>query len=157
MKKLGISIIMISILCAFTMNIGFAQSYETSTTDAQTGEVTFEKYNSKQEVVGKTKLRLPEYSGGLDSLYIFMDENLKYPEALKSIKAEGTTLVQFMVETDGSLSEIAIIRSSGYPEMDDEALRVVKLFPNWKPATKDGAVFAMKTQLPVKFTYEEEK
>lgn len=133
-----------------------AQSYNQPCNSCDQKEMAFEKYNSKREVVGKTTLRLPEYSGGMDSLYLYLAENLQYPEALKSIKAEGTTLVQFTVGVDGDLFDISVVQSSGYPEMDDEALRLVESFPNWKPAAKNGETIAMKTQLPVRFVYYEE-
>ena len=120
-------------------------------------EMAFEKYNSNREMVGSSKLRLPEYSGGMDSLYLYLAENLKYPEALKASKVEGTTLVQFVVGTDGEISNVTVVQSSGYPEMDEEAVRVAESFPNWKPAAKDGELISMKTQLPVRFVYYEEE
>lgn len=157
MKKHGISILLALCFCAFLFVSNCnAQSYNQPCNSCDQKEMAFEKYNSKREVVGKTTLRLPEYSGGMDSLYLYLEENLKYPEPLKSIKAEGTTLVQFTVGVDGDLFDISVVQSSGYPEMDDEALRVVESFPNWKPAAKNGETFAMKTQLPVRFVYHED-
>ena len=81
---------------------------------------------------------------------------MKYPEALKASKVEGTTLVQFVVGTDGEISNVTVVQSSGYPEMDEEAVRIAESFPNWKPAAKNGELIAMKTQLPVRFVYYEE-
>ena len=119
-------------------------------------EMAFEQYNSQREMTGQSTLRLPEFNGGMDSLYLYMAENLEYPDALKSSKAEGTTLVQFTVGIDGGISSVSVVRSSGYPEMDEEAVRLVESFPNWKPAAKNGEAMAMKTQLPVRFVYYEE-
>ena len=76
-----------------------------------------------------------------------------YPEALVSGEYEGTTTVQFVVGSDGEISEVSVFTSSGYPEMDDEAVRVVQNFPNWTPAKKNGEAFAMKTQIPIHFAY----
>lgn len=120
-------------------------------------EMAFEQYNSQREMTGQSTLRLPEFDGGMDSLYLFMAENLEYPESLKSSKAEGTTLVQFTVGKDGEISSVSVVRSSGYPEMDEEAVRLVESFPNWKPAAKNGEIIAMKTQLPVRFVYYDEE
>lgn len=157
MKKLGISIFMALFFCAFLfVNSCNAQSYNQPCNSCDQKEMAFEKYNSKKEMVGKTTLRLPEYSGGMDSLYLYLAENLKYPEALKASKVEGTTLVQFIVGIDGEVSEVTVAQSSGYPEMDEEAVRVAESFPNWKPAAKNGELIAMKTQLPVRFVYYEE-
>ena len=119
-------------------------------------EMAFEQYNSQREMTGQSTLRLPEFNGGMDSLYLYMAENLEYPDALKISKAEGTTLVQFTVGIDGGISSVSVVRSSGYPEMDEEAVRLVESFPNWKPAAKNGEAMAMKTQLPVRFVYYEE-
>ena len=119
-------------------------------------EMAFEQYNSQREMTGQSTLRLPEFNGGMDSLYLYMAENLEYPDALKASKAEGTTLVQFTVGIDGGISSVSVVRSSGYPEMDEEAVRLVESFPNWKPAAKNGEAMAMKTQLPVRFVYYEE-
>ena len=116
-------------------------------------EMAFEQYNSQREMTGQSTLRLPEFNGGMDSLYLYMAENLEYPDALKASKAEGTTLVQFTVGIDGGISSVSVVRSSGYPEMDEEAVRLVESFPNWKPAAKNGEAMAMKTQLPVRFVY----
>ena len=158
MQKLGISIFMVVFFCAlFFANKCNAQSYNQPCNSCDQKEMAFEKYNSKKEMVGKTTLRLPEYSGGMDSLYLYLAENLKYPEALKSSKVEGTTLVQFIVGVDGEISEVTVVQSSGYPEMDEEAVRVAESFPNWKPAAKDGELISMKTQLPVRFVYYEEE
>lgn len=157
MKKLGISIFMALFFCAFIfVNNCNAQSYNQPCNSCDQKEMAFEKYNSKKEMVGKTTLRLPEYSGGMDSLYLYLAENLKYPEALKSSKVEGTTLVQFIVGVDGEVSEVTVAQSSGYPEMDEEAVRVAESFPNWKPAAKNGELISMKTQLPVRFVYHDD-
>lgn len=157
MKKLAISIITILAISILpSLNNCKAQGYNQPCTNCDQKEMAFEKYNSKKEMVSKTTLRLPEYSGGMDSLYLYLAENLKYPDALKSSKLEGTTLVQFVVCTDGEVTEVTVAQSSGYPEMDEEAVRVVESFPNWKPAAKNGEIIAMKTQLPVHFVYNEE-
>ena len=158
MKKLGISIVMSLFFCALLFSSRCdAQSNKQPCSTCGQKEMAFEKYNSNREMVGSSKLRLPEYSGGMDSLYLYLAENLKYPEALKASKVEGTTLVQFVVGTDGEISNVTVVQSSGYPEMDEEAVRVAESFPNWKPAAKDGELISMKTQLPVRFVYYEEE
>ena len=157
MEKLGISILVALLFGIFSFaNNCNAQGYNQPCNSCDQKEMAFEKYNSKKEMVGKTTLRLPEYSGGMDSLYLFLAENLHYPEVLKSSKVEGTTLVQFIVGIDGEVSEVTVAQSSGYPEMDEEAVRVAESFPNWKPAAKNGELIAMKTQLPVRFVYYDE-
>ena len=154
MKKLGISFIMaLSIGVLLFSGACKAQSHNKPCTSCDQKEMAFEQYNSQREMKGQSTLRLPEFDGGMDNLYQYMAENLEYPEALKSSKAEGTTLVQFTVGVDGEISAVSVVRSSGYPEMDEEAVRLVESFPNWKPAAKNGELMSMKTQLPVRFVY----
>lgn len=157
MKNLGISFVM-SLFIGILLSSGicFAQNNTQPCKTCDQQEMAFDQYNSNQELTGRSTLRLPEFDGGMDSLYLYMAENLEYPNSLKSSKAEGTTLVQFTVGTDGSISSVSVVRSSGYPEMDEEAVRLVESFPNWKPAAKNGELMAMKTQLPVRFVYYEE-
>lgn len=158
MKKLGISIVIALIFgVLFFSNRCNAQSQKQPCSTCGQKEMAFEKYNSNREMVGSATLRLPEYDGGMDSLYLYLAENLQYPESLKASKVEGTTLVQFLVGKDGEVSNVSVVQSSGYPEMDEEAVRVVESFPNWKPAAKNGEVIAIKTQLPVRFVYHEEE
>ncbi|MBQ7551183.1 MAG: energy transducer TonB [Bacteroidales bacterium] len=118
------------------------------------GELAIEKYESGDSIE-KITIRPPKFESGLEDLYQYIADSLQYPEALKSIQAEGTTIVQFMVNTDGSLSDITIVKKSGYDEMDDEALRIVNSFPEWKAGKKDGEVIPILTQLPIHFTYSE--
>ena len=152
MKKLGISIFMALFFCAFLfVNNCSAQNYNQPCNSCDQKEMAFEKYNSKKEMVGKTTLRLPEYSGGMDSLYLYLAENLKYPEALKSSKVEGTTLVQFIVGIDGEVSEVTVAQSSGYPEMDEEAVRVVKSSPKWTPGKQRDRAVKVTYTFPVIF------
>ncbi len=158
MKKLGISFIMaLSIGILLFSGACKAQGHNKPCTSCDQKEMAFEQYNSQREMKGQSTLRLPEFDGGMDELYLYMAENLEYPDALKSSKAEGTTLVQFTVGTDGSISSVGVVTSSGYAEMDEEAVRLVKSFPNWKPAAKNGEAIAMKTQLPVRFVYYEDE
>lgn len=119
------------------------------------GELAIEQYHSGDSIQ-KITVRPPRFEGGLDELDQFIADSLQYPEALKESHPEGTTIVQFMVNTDGSLSDIEIIKKSGYDEMDDEALRVVNLFPKWEAGKKDGEAIAILTQLPIHFVYTEE-
>ncbi len=87
---------------------------------------------------------------GTESIGPFLQQNLQYPK--ESIKAnrEGTVFVQFVVNKDGSLTDFVIIK--GVDElMDKEAVRVAKLFPNWKPGMQNGRAVRQRFILPVRF------
>ena len=153
MKKLAfvISSAVAALLC-MNVQYGFAQNAGETKCDGE--DMVIEKTNSKGDT-SKTTLRVPEFDDGVYVVYAYLDEHVKYPESLEGQRVEGTCTVQFLVGADGSISQVTVARSSGYKEMDEEAVRVVKEFPNWKPAQINGKAVAMKTQLPVRFEYVE--
>ncbi|HNW68523.1 MAG TPA: energy transducer TonB [Bacteroidales bacterium] len=116
-------------------------------------EVVFERYYPENDSISKTSVRPPKYNGGVKELKKYLRENIRYPENLQSSKVEATTLVQFTVGTDGSVSEVVVAQPSGYAEFDEEAVRVVESFPNWQAASKNGEIIEMKTQVPIHFKY----
>ena len=89
---------------------------------------------------------MPEFKG----LYEFLAKNIKYPEIDKKSNSEGTVYVQFVIEKDGSVSSEKILRGVT-PSLDREALRVVKLMPNWTPGETAGNNVRVKLSLPIKF------
>ncbi len=88
------------------------------------------------------------FPGGSDSLKSFIERNLCYPHLLDCV--EGSVIVRFIVEKDGSISDVKVIRSIE-PLVDDEAVRVVRSMPKWIPAEKDGKAVRSRLMLPVKF------
>ena len=145
MKKLFFLIV--AFICAMLcMNVNSAVAQQDSKVNCQDKAMVFK--NSKN-AADSTKLSLPEYQGGVSALRKYVRENLEYPQVLESVQAEGTTMVQFIVGADGEVSEVTVVESSGFPEMDDEAERVVQSFPNWNPANKNGKAISMRTQVPI--------
>lgn len=92
----------------------------------------------------------PEFIGGEAELMKFLTSNLTYPQEARNKGTEGTVIITFVVEKDGSLSNITAIReiANGCTE---EAMRVVKMMPKWKPGKADGIPVKVKYTLPVKF------
>jgi len=90
----------------------------------------------------------PEFIGGNDSLYRFIAKNLKYPNT--DVDAEDLVVCQFIVEKDGSISNIIIEQSIELP-FDKEAIRVLELMPNWIPAEKNGKKVRVYKLLPINF------
>ena len=93
---------------------------------------------------------MPEYPGGVNAMYEFIQKNLKYPESAKEKGLEGRVYVQFVVEKDGSLNDITVLRGV-CDEIDAEAVRVVKAMPNWKPGINNGEPVRVQFTLPFKF------
>ncbi len=83
-------------------------------------------------------------------LMAFIGENLKYPKVAKESAIEGTVVVSFAVNADGSLTDIAIVKSIG-GGTDEEVKRVIGLMPKWIPAQKDGKAVKSEMKLPIKF------
>ncbi|MRX68093.1 hypothetical protein SAMN06265349_103662 [Flavobacterium resistens] len=78
----------------------------------------------------------PDFPGGYDKFFAFVDENFKSPEGAINIKGKKI-YVMFIVEKDGSLSDIKVLRDAGY-ETGAEAIRVLKICPKWIPGEHNG-------------------
>lgn len=91
-----------------------------------------------------------EPSGGMESLVSFLQSNLKYPAESREAGKEGSVFVQFVVNTDGSLSDFTVLKSVD-PLLDAEALRVAKSFPNWVPGKQNGNAVRQRFVLPISF------
>ena len=96
---------------------------------------------------------MPEFPGGVQAMMEFMKNNLRYPEELRAKGTQGRVVVQFVVNKDGSLSDVNVIRKLD-PLMDAEALRVVNAMPRWKPGMQDGKPVMVKYTVPVLFNYD---
>ena len=92
----------------------------------------------------------PEFPGGNDSLYAYIARNIKYPETAKKEKIEGRVFVTFVIEKDGQVSSAKILRDIG-GGCGEEAIRVVKNMPKWKPGTQRGNPVRFQFNLPVSF------
>ena len=93
----------------------------------------------------------PEFPGGQQALLKFINNNKKYPSILQENGIQGSVICQFVVEKDGSISNIQVNRSSGEPSFDREAIRVMKLMPKWKPGKQRGKPVRVKCTVPVNF------
>ena len=90
----------------------------------------------------------PEYPGGDEALYKFISKNIVYPKSAREKGIQGTVLVEFVVEKDGKLSNIKVIRSAD-PALDAEAVRVISKMPKWKPGTQRGKKVRSTFRLPI--------
>jgi TonB family protein len=98
---------------------------------------------------------MPKYPGGNKALYAFMGENIKYPQDAKEKGIQGTVYVSFVIEKDGSVSHVKILRGVS-KSLDSEAMRVVKTMPNWEPGTQRGKAVRVQYNLPIKFTLDKD-
>lgn len=96
---------------------------------------------------------MPEYVGGMEAMYAFLKNELQYPEAARNNGIQGTVLLEFVVERDGSVSNVKPLVSL-FPECDAEAIRVVKKMPKWKPGKQMGKPVRCYFNLPIRFTLQ---
>ena len=96
---------------------------------------------------------MPSFPGGMAALMKYIKDNLRYPEICWEGAAMGRVNVVFIVNEDGSLSDVKVIRSI-IPELDKEAIRVVKSMPKWNPAKQNGKAVKMKYVVSVNFRPE---
>ncbi len=92
----------------------------------------------------------PEYVGGMDAFYKYLTDNLRYPEQAKADNIQGRVLIRFVVMNDGSIVNVEVARGIG-GGCDEEAVRVVKAMPKWKPAVSDGKPVNVQYALPITF------
>ena len=95
--------------------------------------------------------QMPEYPGGMQALFEYLGQNLKYPEDAKEQKIEGMVIAIFVVETDGSISNVEVVKPV-FPSLDAEAVRVLSGMPKWKPGMQSGKVVRVKYTVPINFS-----
>ena len=92
----------------------------------------------------------PEYHGGMEALAKFLGDNLKYPHIAKESGILGTVVVQFVVEKDGSVGDVKVVRGLG-GGCNEEAIRVVNKMPNWVPKRIGGRAVPSQLTFPIRF------
>lgn len=93
--------------------------------------------------------QMPQFQG--DDLYQYLGKKIKYPEDARLNKQTGKVIIQFIIEKDGTLSHIELLKSSGVKSLDEEALRVVKAMPPWTPGKQNGKLVRTIYTLPISF------
>ncbi len=93
---------------------------------------------------------MPEFPGGTQALLQYLRKNVKYPESMVELGIQGRVVVQFVVDKDGSIVDSEVINHI-HPDLDLEALRVVRSMPRWKPGEQRGKPVRVKFTLPIPF------
>lgn len=96
---------------------------------------------------------MPEFPGGQSAMYKFIQQNLKYPPKAQKEEIQGRIILQFIVSESGKIGNIEIIRGIG-GGCEEEAIRVMKLMPNWSPGKHKGKKVPVKFTLPIVFKLE---
>ena len=111
------------------------------------GNVDEEILQPEPPAVGENQLTFP---GGPQALLNYLSEHINYPEGYEETCVQGRVVITFVVEKDGSLSDITVVKSLE-KAFDEEALRAVKSMPNWIPGMQDGKPVRVKYTVPVNF------
>ncbi|SHK71438.1 energy transducer TonB [Xylanibacter ruminicola] len=94
--------------------------------------------------------KMPEYPGGQAALFEYLSTNIKYPADAEKQKIEGRVLVTFVVNTDGSITDIEVVKKA-FPSLDAEAVRVISGMPKWTPGEQKGQKVRVKYTVPLNF------
>jgi protein TonB len=94
--------------------------------------------------------QLPEFPGGAVALMKWLTQNLRYPDAARRRKLQGRVVTQFIVNADGSLSDLKVVEPVD-PQLDREALRVLRMMPAWKAGNQDGKPCRTMVCIPIVF------
>lgn len=139
MKKSMIIAIAAAVLTAGT-TVCHAQTSQSQQTE-QKQEPVYEQVKVEQKA---------EFTGGMMKQIEFMMQNLKYPKEAEKDGASGTVRVHFIVEKDGTLTDVKV-PDSVHKALDAEGIRLVKAMPKWTPAKVKGKAVRSKMVLPVQF------
>ncbi len=91
-----------------------------------------------------------EFPGGTDKMQRYIEKTMKYPSTARTENRTGTPCVTFVVEEDGRITDIKILRSSGSTDLDEEAMRIVKSMPKWIPGKQNGKGVRVQFNLPIR-------
>lgn len=141
------TMIIMSLMTVFCLATADAQ--KTVVSKPQQKNITQEKMQNIDEPFSVVE-NMPKYTGGQVALMEYLKNNLKYPKDAAAQKVEGRVLVSFIVEKDGSLSDVKV-QKTVFPSLDAEAVRVVKEMPRWTPGSQSGVIVRVKYVLPITF------
>jgi len=133
------------------------ESIEVNTEDDKEAEVVIAApveapvEEEEEEVVFVVVESMPEFPGGQQALFKYLSENVKYPVIAQENGIQGRVICQFVVNKDGSIVDVEVVRSGGDASLDKEAIRVIKTMPKWKPGKQRGKPVRVKYTVPVNF------
>ena len=105
----------------------------------------------EEETIYQVVEQQPEFPGGMQALMKFLRDNIQYPRISRENNSQGKAYVNFVVNTDGSIQDVEIMKSSSDVYLDREAVRVVKSMPKWNPGKQAGKAVRVRFTLPVTF------
>jgi protein TonB len=98
--------------------------------------------------------QMPEFPGGDDALSAYLSKNIKYPKQANEQGISGRVVINFVVNENGDIADVKVARGIGCG-CDEEAMRVVRSMPNWRPGKQNGKAVRVSYSLPITFELEE--
>ncbi|MCC6187303.1 MAG: energy transducer TonB [Chitinophagaceae bacterium] len=111
----------------------------------------------KEEKTIKVVEQMPEFIGGEKGLYKFIAENVRYPDSATKYGIEGQVKVKFIVDEKGHIISATTTNTSFGYGLEEEAVRVVKMLPRWKPGKNNGKPVKVYYQIPIRFVLPKEE
>ena len=111
-------------------------------------EVVIEE--EKADVIFDVVETQPNPPGGMSGWNKYLSDNLKYPTQARRMGVEGTVIVVFVINTDGSIQDVEVLRGIG-GGCDEEAVKIVKGAPKWEPGKQRGKAVRTRMRLPIRF------
>lgn len=100
---------------------------------------------------------MPEFPTGMNGMLEFIQTNIFYPKEANEKNWEGKSYIKFTVDIEGNITNIAVTKSAGYSILDEEAIRVVKAMPKWKPGRQNNKAVPVLINIPFNFTLPKKK
>lgn len=109
-----------------------------------------------ETVDGEVVEETPMFPGGIREMHKYIRQNMQYPEDARKMKIQGKAIVKITVLKDGSVGNVTIYRSTGNKSLDDEAVRLVRTMPKWRPGRIKGKVVNYKMLVVITFELDNE-
>ena len=97
--------------------------------------------------------KAPSFPGGDNKFIRFLIKNIRYPSNSFTKRIEGKVLLTMVIEKDGSITNIRVLKNVS-PDIDAEAIRVIKLSPKWEPGMQGGKPVRVQHDIPISFTFQ---
>ncbi len=151
-KKQWVKLLLLLPFLAMTFFIQSCNLQEEPLSDEEAAELKAQEVKPEDDVIFTIVENQPEFPGGTSALMQFLQQNLRYPGDARENGIQGTVFVSFVVEKNGDITNVKILR--GVPEGESlsvEALRVVELMPAWQPGKQRGENVRVQFNLPIRF------
>jgi TonB family protein len=138
-------------------NVGWGDPYPITTSEKPIVDSIYNPvFPRDTNIVFQYAQPMPEFPGGSDSLKLFLAKHVKFPQKEKEEGKSGTVFVGFVVEKDGSLTDIKVLKAvpPDCPDFSNEAIRVVSIMPKWKPGKMNGRTVRVQSQTAVRFIFQ---